>query len=224
MPTAIIYTRVSTAEQVKSGLGLEAQLDTCMTHAAARGWTVAGTYTDAGVSGSTPLRERPEGARASAHAKEVGGIVLVARMDRIGRDALDRLTVLRDAANEGWRIESPDMAHVDPSTPEGQLMHNIMAGIAEYEKEVIRLRTKAAIRAKIRRGESVGRRPEVEPAAIERARVLHREGFTYIEIAVLLDDEGFAPPRAKKWHRKTVSHMVTGQAWGSVTREIRGAA
>jgi len=217
----VIYRRVSTDEQAASGLGLEAQYDACERHAASRGWHPVAVFTDAGVSGSIPLRDRPAGAAAVALAQAVGGILLVAKMDRLGRDAVDRLTTLRAAADEGWRIEAPDMGGVDAATPEGKLVHGMMASVAEYEREVTRARTRAALRAKIRRGERVGMPPQVDPTAVDRARALRAEGLGYAAIAVCLDEEGFTPPRAANWHRKTVSHMVTGEPWGAVTKEIR---
>jgi len=218
---AVIYRRVSTDEQAASGLGLEAQYDTCENHAAARGWSPVAVFTDSGVSGSVPLRSRPAGAQAVEMAKALGAILLVAKMDRLGRDAVDRLTTLRDAADEGWRIEAPDMGGIDSATPEGKLVHGMMASVAEYERELTRARTRAAMRAKIRRGERVGMPPQVDPAAVERARTLRASGLSYADIAACLDDEGFVPPRASRWHRKTVSHMVTGEPWGSVTKQIR---
>ena len=97
---AVIYRRVSTDEQAASGLGLEAQYDACENHAATRGWHPVAVVTDAGVSGSVPLAARPAGAQAVEMAKALGAILLVAKMDRLGRDAVDRLTTLRSAADE----------------------------------------------------------------------------------------------------------------------------
>ena len=218
---AVIYRRVSTDEQAASGLGLEAQLEACERHAAARGWEPVAVFTDAGVSGSIPLRHRPAGAQAVDLAKAAGAILLVAKMDRLGRDAIDRLTTLRAAADEGWRIEAPDMGGIDAATPEGMLVHGMMASVAEYEREITRARTRAALRAKIRRGERVGLPPQVDPAAVTRARELYAGGMPYTRIAATLDEEGFTPPRATRWHRKTVSHMVTDEPWGAVTKAIR---
>lgn len=218
---AVIYRRVSTDEQAASGLGLEAQYDACENHAATRGWHPVAVFTDAGVSGSVPLAARPAGAQAVEMAKALGAILLVAKMDRLGRDAVDRLTTLRSAADEGWRIEAPDMGGIDSATPEGKLVHGMMASVAEYEREVTRARTRAALRAKLRRGERVGRRPEVDPAACARAREMREAGMGYQAIADALLEEGFTPPRSARWNRNTIRHMVTGEPWGKVSREIR---
>ena len=217
---AVIYRRVSTDEQAASGLGLEAQYDACENHAAARGWHPVAVFTDAGVSGSIPLAARPAGAQAVEMAKALGAILLVAKMDRLGRDAVDRLTTLRSAADEGWRIEAPDMGGIDSATPEGKLVHGMMASVAEYERELSRARTRAALRAKLRRGERVGRAPEVDPAACVRACAMREAGMPYQAIADALLEEGFTPPRSSRWNRNTIRHMVTGEPWGKVSREM----
>lgn len=223
---AVIYRRVSTNEQAASGLGLEAQYDTCERHAASRGWSPVAVFTDAGISGSVPLRERPAGREAVALAKAAGGILLVAKLDRVGRDAIDRLTILRDAAKEGWRIESPDITGIDPTSAEGRLMHGVMASVAEYEKALIGIRTSAAIRAKLRRGEGWGRPSEIRPEATLWAQELRRLGHTYSEIDGLLRDGGYTPPRGDHWHRNTLRRMVTGEPSGQVAlaiwREVNG--
>jgi DNA invertase Pin-like site-specific DNA recombinase len=217
---AVIYRRVSTDEQATSGLGLEAQYDTCETHAAARGWSPLAVFTDAGVSGTVPLRERPAGAQAVALARATGAILLVAKLDRIGRDAIDRLTLLRDAASDGWRIESPDISGIDPTSAEGRLMHGVMASVAEYERALIGIRTSAAIRARLRRGEAWGRPSEIEYEAVVRARELRDGGWPYSEISDALLEEGFLPPRGDHWHRNTLRRMVTGEPSGSVALAI----
>jgi DNA invertase Pin-like site-specific DNA recombinase len=217
---AVIYRRVSTDEQAASGLGLEAQYDTCEKHTASRGWEPLAVFTDAGVSGSTPLRERPAGAAAVALAKATGAILVVAKLDRIGRDAIDRMTLLRDAAKEGWRIESPDMSGIDPTTPEGRMMHGVMASFAEYERALIGVRTSAAINAKLRRGERWGRRPEISEAAVARILRLADEGYGPTTIARMLDDEGIDPPRAGRWNRDTVRRIITGAPSGRIALKI----
>lgn len=214
---AVIYRRIS-RDKNETGLGLDAQYDTCSTFAGSRGWDPVAVFTDRDISGAVPLRDRPAGAQAAELARALGAVLLVARMDRIGRDAVDRMQVLRAAADEGWRLEAPDVSGIDPETPEGRLIHGMLANVAEYEREVGRARTRAALRAKLRRGERVGRPPDVHPAAVARARWLAECGLKPTAIARQLTREEFIPPRGEVWHRQTVHHMVTGQPWGSVSR------
>jgi len=224
MTAAIIYRRVSTMKQERSGLGIEAQYDACERLAAQRGWETIAVFTDNDVKGGIPLQHRPAGKQAAALARETGGVVVVAALDRIGRDTEEYLRLLREAAKDGWRIESPDMSGIDPSTPEGKFIHSVRMSAAEYEKALIGIRTSAALRAKLRRGETVGMPPLVDPFAVARAKELRADGLSYPRIAAALDTEGFIPPKAGKWHRKTVSHMVTGEPWGRVSRDMRREA
>lgn len=82
---AIIYTRVSTDEQAESGLGLAAQLRACKAKANELGANEILTFTDAGVSGSTEIANRPGLAEALAVVKR-GDVVIVAKRDRVARD------------------------------------------------------------------------------------------------------------------------------------------
>ena len=226
MTASIIYRRVSTAKQERSGLGLEAQLESCERLAVQRGWETIAVFTDADVGGAIPLQDRPAGRQAATLARETGGVVVVATLDRIGRDTEEYLRLLREAAKDGWRIESPDMSGIDSSTPEGKFIHSVRMSAAEYEKALIGIRTSAALRAKLRRGERVGMPPMVTAAAISRAKELRAEGLSYPASAAALDAEGCPPPKSGAWNRKTISHMVTGEPWGKVSRDMRkeGAA
>src|SRR5580692_2730999 len=80
----VIYLRVSTDEQAENKNGLNAQEDAARAYAARMGWEVVGVFTDAGVSGSVGLEDRPAMLEAIATLSK-GGAFLVAKRDRIGR-------------------------------------------------------------------------------------------------------------------------------------------
>ena len=83
---ALAYIRVSTDQQRESGLGLEAQ-QYAVTQAAARlGLQLAATYTDAGLSGTLAVEDRP-GLADALNALRRGDVLIVAKRDRIARDA-----------------------------------------------------------------------------------------------------------------------------------------
>ena len=100
-------------------------------------------------------------------------------------------------------------------------MQAMFAALAEYERRIISERTKNAMAAMIRAGKQVGRPTEVDPAAVEYAQDLRDLGYSWTAIASELDAAGYTPPRAARWNRQTVRHMVTGEPWGAVTRRIR---
>ena len=87
MLTAISYTRVSTSKQGQSGLGLEAQQVAIDAFCAQYGYEIAARYSEVETGkGSDALDRRPQLAAALAHAKKVKAQVIVAKLDRLGRD------------------------------------------------------------------------------------------------------------------------------------------
>src|SRR5579863_4277630 len=85
MPNAIIYRRVSTDEQAKSGLGVDAQLAICQQGAARLGLRVTSVCTDEGLSGSLAPQERPGLLDAIGKLRR-GDVLLVSKRDRLARD------------------------------------------------------------------------------------------------------------------------------------------
>ena len=150
---AVIYLRVSTDEQAQSGLGLEAQRAACMARVPA-GATVS-VFADEGVSGSVPVADRP-GLFAALEAIGKGDILIVAKRDRIARDYLIAGWVDLEVAKRGARLASAAGEGTDSDEPMARVMRGIVDLYAEYERNMIRARTKAALAAKRLRGEKTG--------------------------------------------------------------------
>lgn len=129
----VAYLRVSTGKQEKSGLGLEAQKHYIETAAAQHGWTIVATYTDA-VSGKVAPEDRPQMARAMADAKAQGACILVAKLDRLGRD-VEHIARLMKTHN----IKVATMPQAD------NFQLHLFAALAEQEREFISQRTKDAL-------------------------------------------------------------------------------
>lgn len=217
---AIIYRRVSSDDQKETGNGIEAQLYRCEQYCEDHGLTPVAVFTDDGVSGKHPLRDRPAGAQAADLARSIGGVLVAKEPSRLTRNLEDGLHLPEIATLEGWEIHLADRGRVTTLTSSDFLRNGMEALIAEHTRRVISENTSAALRAKLRRGERVGCKPEVTPEAVARAQELRALGLTYQDIATCLDDEGFTPPRTRCWNRKTVSHMVTGEPWGKVSRQM----
>ena len=217
---AVVLRRVSTEEQGKSGLGLDAQLRTCEEAINQRGWEHLAVFTEV-VSGFTkPLAKRPAALDAIALARRNSGLLVVAKGDRLSRRMVERLELIERSQREGWGIFLCDLPEADPTTAGGWLMQSMFAMLAEYERRIISERTSDAMHALIRAGGKVGRPREVAPDAVASARVYRDSGMGWTEIARQLDSDGFTPPRGVRWNRNTVRHMVTGVSWGKVTRGI----
>ncbi len=155
---AVAYLRVSTDDQADAGNGLNAQRDACAAAALREGRPLVGPFADEGVSGAAPLDKRPALMLALAEVGR-GDVLLVAKRDRLGRDPF--LVAMIEAAVKrvGGRVVSAAGEGTDGDGPTDILMRRIVDAFAEYERLVIKARTKAALGAKARRGERTGKVP-----------------------------------------------------------------
>lgn len=150
-PRVVIYCRVSTGEQAESGTSMEAQELSCLRRAAELSAQVVGIRRDPGVSGSLFL-SRP-GIQAALSDVETGAanILLMAKLDRSGRDVDIVRTVKRRVEAAGGRLLFADGSDFG-SNAVGNLMFTQLAGFAEYERAVIRERTMSGRRRRVESG------------------------------------------------------------------------
>jgi site-specific DNA recombinase len=152
---ALIYCRVSTEEQATEGVSLEAQRAKAEAWAALNGSTVAGVFTDAGLSGSR-ADNRPALQEALAAACGVRGAALVAyRLSRLAKNTCDALDIAKRLERAGVDLVSLS-EKIDNTSASGRMVYRLMANLAEYEPDQIAERTKAALQLKKRRGERIG--------------------------------------------------------------------
>jgi DNA invertase Pin-like site-specific DNA recombinase len=153
---AVGYVRVSTDRQE---LGPEAQRAALEAWAGAHGVTIVAWHCDAGVSGGADLADRPElGAALGALRAHGAGVLAVARRDRLARDVAVAAAIERAVSQCGARVVSADGAGNGDSPADG-FLRTILDAAAAYERELIRARTRAALRAKRARGERAGEVP-----------------------------------------------------------------
>jgi DNA invertase Pin-like site-specific DNA recombinase len=140
----VLYYRVSTQQQGRSGLGLEAQRAAVEAFMDANGpRTVIASFTEV-ESGKN--NDRPQLMAAIKRCKQTRATLLVAKLDRLGRNAAFLFT-LRDS---GVKFVAADMPEANT------LMLGIMISMAQYERELISTRTKAALAAAKARGVKLG--------------------------------------------------------------------
>lgn len=203
------YLRASTEEQVVSGLGLQAQEAAIRTATAARGAELVAVYTDPGVSGSVPPEDRAGLTDAlAAVGPGRAGVLMVAKLDRLTRAVLDFALLMQRSQHESWALVTLDLG-VDTSTPQGELMANVFATFAQFERRLIGQRTKDALAVKRAQGVRLGRPVTLPPAVRERIVAERRGGSTMATIAAGLTAD--AVPTAQggaRWHASTVQSVL----------------
>ncbi len=220
----VLYLRVSTSEQGKSGLGLDAQEIAVRKFCADEGLSIHSTHSEVG-SGKLGLAGRPVLAAALAQAKKLGGSVIVAKLDRLSREVSFVSSLMSErvpfiVCNLGLDVD-PFMLH-------------IYSAIAEKERRDIGARTKAALGAKkLRDPDWKPGRPSTEEAAekqrlgrvlggsasraeaVEFARLnapmisqYRTAGMSLSAIADNLNKLGVKTSRGGKWYATTVKNVL----------------
>lgn len=202
------YLRVSTDEQAVSGLGLGDQRAVIAAEAARRGWADIEFLADEGFSAKN--LSRPSIATAlDMLGRGQASVLVVSKLDRLSRSLLDFATLMDRAKREGWELVVLDLA-IDTTVPSGQLMANVMAAFAEYERQLIGARTSAALQQLKAQGKRLGR-PRTLPAEVTvRIVSARKEGQTLAGIAESLNRDGVATARGgARWYPSTVKAVLT---------------
>lgn len=227
---AIGYVRVSTAEQANEGVSIDAQHAKLRAYAAFKDLDLE-ILTDAGVSASRPLSERPEGSKVVSRTRPTGDvkIVVACKLDRLFRDAADCLAQTRRWDSAGVAIHFLDMG-VDTSTPMGRAFLTMAAAFAELERNLIAERTRTGLAQVRGEGGRIGRAPygyertgetdahgrqtfrrvEAEHAILDRMRSLRGLGMSFAAIADCLNRED-VPTKGggRAWHGSTVNAILS---------------
>lgn len=210
----VVYKRVSTDEQGRSGLGLDAQardISIFLETFSETPWEVLGEFTDV-LSGTTS--DRPELARAIDLAKREKATLLVAKLDRLSRKVAF-IAALMDDPKLDLRVAS--MPYAD------KFQLHIYAALAEQEREFISRRTKAALAEAKARGQKLGgmrdatmrRNAAVKANAEARAQKvagivvpLRDAGRSLREIAGELNRAGIETARGGQWQPSQVKRVL----------------
>src|SRR6202050_1832318 len=169
-----LYARVSTFDQHTIPLQIRALRE----YAARRGWTIAMQVKEVG-SGAVQ-RELREKLLDAARRREID-MVLVWRLDRWGRSVADLLATLQELNHLGVGFVSLTEA-LDLTTPAGRAMAGLLAVFSEFEREILRERTRAGLANARQNGKRLGR-PMTAGLQATAIRKLHRAGVAKAEIA-----------------------------------------
>src|SRR5262249_10258295 len=151
-----------------------------------RGWTLLHIEEDIQSGRTTKNRPGLERALKACRRHEADGIV-AAKIDRLSRSVIDFATLLEDARKHGYNIVALDLG-VDLSSVQGELIANVLAAVAQWERRIIGERTKAALAVVKKRGPKPGKKPIGRPRVVpdevrRRIRRERRAGKSYSEIA-----------------------------------------
>lgn len=182
-PVSWGYARRSTDDQVT-----DAQRDALITAG-----IPAGRIIEEEISGAVPAARRPQLA-GLLEILRPGDALAVARLDRLGRDPADTLTLLRDLGARGVRVRLLDLG-ADTSTPAGELVVGVLAVVAGWERAILRTRTREGLAAARLRGQPLGRRRTLTPHQRTHAAELAAGGLSVREVARRL---GCAPSVAHR--------------------------
>jgi DNA invertase Pin-like site-specific DNA recombinase len=208
MRPLVAYYRVSTQQQGRSGLGLEAQRKAVAAFVAAEGFEIIAEHTEIETGkGADALDRRPQLKAALKVAKQARCEVAVAKLDRLSRDVAFIAGLM---AQRVPFIVTALGRNVDPFT-----LH-IYAALAEQERRMISQRTSAGLQAAKERGVVLGNPAQAKAmadAAAARDEALRpilepMAGLSSRAIAQKLTETGVVPPRGGAWSQKTVLRML----------------
>lgn len=200
---AVAYLRVSTDKQADHGVSLQAQESKVRAYASLYDLELVGVEVDAGASACS-VEGRPALARALAMLGHGVDALLVVKLDRLTRNVADLGGLIdRYFGPRGAALLSVS-EQIDTRTSAGRLVLNVLASVAQWEREAIGERTSAALQHKRARGERVGGVPygwtdvdgrlvpvEHEQAGIVRARELRAGGLSLAAVGLQLVREGW---------------------------------
>src|SRR3989344_5298577 len=156
-PKVGIYVRVSTEEQAKEGISIDAQIDRCQAYCKARGWQVFKIYTDAGYSAGTLSRPALKDLLEDARTKQLN-ILLVYKIDRFSRKLQDLISALEHLKAQNINFTSVT-AQIDTTTAMGEAFFQIIGVFAQLERGMVKERVELAFDKKISSGEVLNRAP-----------------------------------------------------------------
>lgn len=218
---AVVYTRFSPRPDAKDSMSCAVQRAQCEQFAALRGYEVVRVYDDPDRSGADEYRDK---LWSAIEAVPKGGVLLVYRRDRLARNLYLSEAINRAVTKRGGRIVAV-YGDMEGETPEAQLVRQIIAAAAEYERKLISARTSAAMRTRMEQGRRVSARPpygwrvdpsdpkrvvedEKEQKALQLMRSLYDQGLRAKRIADYLNQNMPEVARTGHWSHIVIHRII----------------
>jgi DNA invertase Pin-like site-specific DNA recombinase len=207
LDSVVGYARVSTDDQSTNGASLDAQREQIERECERRGWELLRIEQDV-LSGKSIKRPGLQSALAACRRGEAGGIV-VAKLDRLSRSIIDFAGMLEEGRRQGFNVVALDLG-LDLSTPQGELVANVIASVAQWERRIIGQRTSEALAAKKTQGVRLGRPPVLPSSLVARIKRQRARGRTYAAIAESLNRANVPTAHGGvRWYPATVRAVLT---------------
>ena len=231
---AVLYARVSTDEQARSGYSLAQQLEALREYAAGEGYRVLEEVADPGQSGASLERPGMDRVRDLVAAGGVS-IVLAQDRDRFAREPAYHYLLRREFEEHGTKIRA--LNDRGDESPEGEFTDGILDQLAKYKRAKISERTRRGKLQKAREGKVIATmKPpygfryneardalvvhEAESAVVETVFRLAAEGHGTKAMQTRLYRQGIFSPTGKEvWHRPVLQRMVMSDTYKPHTRE-----
>jgi site-specific DNA recombinase len=218
-PLAVGYTRVSTEEQAREGVSLDAQKARIEAWAMANETALIGFFEDAGVSGGrAENREGLQGAVSMACEKRA--ILVVYSLSRLSRSTRDTLALAERLEKAGADLVSLS-ERIDTTSASGKMVFRMLAVLNEFERDQISERTAAALRHKRDQRQAYSPTPygfdricdlliinHDEQKVIEEILELREKGWSLRGIARKLNRDGVPAKNEGQWHPSAVRSVM----------------
>lgn len=219
----VILCRVSTDDQAESGAGINGQHDACLAFIERNPGQIRKVLYEEDFSGSLPLHKRPVLMEAIGLLQK-GDILLVHKRDRMFRgDPFTNGMIEHEIRKRGGTLRSVMGEGTENDDPASIFMRRVIDGASEYERNLIKARTKTALQAKRRRGERVGTIPygyslsqdgttllpvPKQQQIIQTMRDLRARGFSLRKIGRHVEAMGAYPPKSDRWTAQSISQIL----------------
>lgn len=141
------YGRVSTIQQNTNNQKLELEQS---------GYQIDYWFEDTGISGKTSANQRPQFMALLAKIRD-GESIIVSKLDRLGRDAIDVLQTVKQLSHRNIKVIVHQIGSTDLSSPAGKMLLTMLAAVAEMERDLLIERTQSGLQRAIQEGKQLGR-------------------------------------------------------------------
>ena len=179
--TTFGYCRASTVGQTTDNQKLELEQ---------AGYDIRYWFQDEGVSGKCPAAQRPAFQDLLSKIRR-GETLVVSKMDRLGRDAIDVLQTVRLLQERGVHVIVHQLGHTDLASPAGKLLLTMLSALAEMERDLLVERTQAGLARAKAEGKQLGRKAKTDDAQRQEIRRRLEAGESVSSVA-----RGYAISRA----------------------------